>query len=521
MEKETPLNLKKNNDSPTPSDENTPAPPTSEEPVASPEQNATEQSPSIHTNIDVATIRKEFDDILVKHVRRLMEIESLSASLSFNLSTISCLLLLVERENEIKDAKNATVKRYTRESFLDDLNGLGITIDDDLMVSFQALAQNGYVEIDSDNRYNAQISAFAVVSFIDNLFPGMRGINFVAYVLQMIDEVCTERKGLKDAVDSFDSALFAKGISLSQQKIHDEEKDRVRKDTKKTSGRILETGRDSTKISDDLKQEYSNRLSRMRSKLDGKKKQTYISVTDRWKSNSAVKELFPKGPTKEEIKAAELAARQKAEQEEAAARKAEQMRAEIAEREAKLKAKEAEIKAAEIAAREAEIKAREAELKMREADLDPQKSAENALPEPPPAPSEQMETSPPHTPEPTMPETDVEARIKAFEQSMAPPCPICGNGKITAQSTEKDQQYYACTNDTCAFISWSKPHNYPCPLCKNPFLIEFTDYRGQGLKCHRSTCSYWQSYIGAPADQTEPAPTAPKKRRKVIRRRKK
>ena len=169
--------------------------------------------------IELSKIKALFDEVLVKHIQRLLEIDTLAASLSFNLSTIACLLLLVERENEIRSFSQSPPDRYTRETFLDELSDIGLDIDDTLMVSFQALAQHGYVEIDANDRYNAQISAFALVNFLDNLFPGMKGMNLVGYILQMITEVASNRKELDEAIAAFDQTLQSKGIPLSQQQI--------------------------------------------------------------------------------------------------------------------------------------------------------------------------------------------------------------------------------------------------------------------------------------------------------------
>ncbi len=465
--------------------------------------------------IDLTNVKTQFDEVLVKHIRRLIEIETLAASLSFNLSTIACLLLLVERENEIKKSPQSPPERYTRETFLDDLSNIGVEIDDTLMVSFQALAQHGYVAIDSNNRYNAQIAAFALVSFLDNLFPGMRGLNLVAYVLQMMDEVTCGRKELKEALDQFDQTLLSKGIPLSEQSTNVVEKESLRKPVQHTP-RKAET----TKISDDLKKALDHKLSRLRtSSVDRKDTTSIISSKDSM-GRTEIKEVFPKGPTEEEIKAqeAEKKAKKEADEREAreaeekAAREAERIAAEKAAQEAEkkaaeLSAREAEIKAAEIAAREAEMKAKEAEIKAREAEI-AAREAEKTEAEKIALEEQEKEAS----------KFDIEQKMAAFQQQIAIPCPICQMGKIISDTTEKGQEYFSCTNENCGFISWGKPYPFSCPICSSQFLIEFTTQEGApGLKCSRSTCSFWQSHLGQPTIDNKSS-DEPKKRRKLVRR---
>ena len=91
-------------------------------------------------------------------------------------------------------------------------------------ISFQALTLYGYVAIGDDNCYYPQLSAIAIVNFIDNLFPGMPGMNLVAYVIQLTDEVITGRKKLDVAVHYFEQTLSSRGVSLSDQTIKEEEK---------------------------------------------------------------------------------------------------------------------------------------------------------------------------------------------------------------------------------------------------------------------------------------------------------
>ncbi|MFZ5572349.1 MAG: DUF4388 domain-containing protein [Thermodesulfobacteriota bacterium] len=101
------------------------------------------------------------------------------------------------------------------------------------------------------------------------------------------------------------------------------------------------------------------------------------------------------------------------------------------------------------------------------------------------------------------PATDqvIEERIRAFQDKIAVLCPLCRSGRIIQQHAGGQLPYYACSNRECNFISREKPYILACPLCANPFLIEFTDGQGRaapGLKCPRPDCSFRQDTLLPP-----------------------
>jgi chemotaxis protein histidine kinase CheA len=452
--------------------------------------------------MELSEVKSLFDEILVRHIQRLLEIDTLAASLSFNLSTIACLLLLVERENDIKNSPQFPPDRYTREAFLDELSNIGLDIDDTLMVSFQGLAQHGYVEIDKRNRYNAQISAFALVSFLDNLFPGMKGMNLVGYILQMISEVTSKRKGLDEAISQFDQTLESKGIPLSRQHIKIDEKKSL-----SIQPRSRLDPKEAKQISDDFKKAYVQKLERLRNQTSHSgslPKEGKSISSDR---RPAIKEIFPKGPSEAEIKAKEAAEKAVKEAALKAILEAEQK---AALEEAKKATREAELKAAAIAAQEAKIKTREAELRAKEADIAAREEQARL--------EKQKDESHDETGQSiSIDQNNIEKKIAAFQETIAISCPACNIGKVLSGTTEKGQEYYSCSNANCGFISWGKPYPFECPLCRNKFLIEIPGEGGQGgLKCPRSTCSFRQNHLGPP--QTDTVSSSPGKKRKLVRR---
>jgi hypothetical protein len=62
-----------------------------------------------------------FDKILIKHLKRLIGSNYLTNTLTLNSLIISCLILLMERENEIKNVSSGVSVRYTYETLMSEL----------------------------------------------------------------------------------------------------------------------------------------------------------------------------------------------------------------------------------------------------------------------------------------------------------------------------------------------------------------------------------------------------------------
>lgn len=467
-------------------------------------------------------IRTQFDKVLHKHILRLIEIDT-EAGLKFDTATVAFLVLLVEREKELKNTQKSNLKRYNQDSFFSDLSDIGLVVDDELIESFQGIVKIGYAGVDKSENYSARIAALALVKFIDNLFSGMPGMNLIAYIIQCIDEVSTGRKELKEQLKNFEKTLVSRGVSISKQNIKEEEKETIKKTA--TTYKISE---ESIKAANELKKQ---RLASLRTKAikSVPSQKEYVQPT-------RVKELFKKGeedPDEEAKREAELAAlelekkqeeiRKREEElrlaEEAAAdierkkqeiaeREEEIKKAEMVAREAEIAAKEAELRAAELAAKEAEMAAREAEIAAKAAEIEKLQEEKE---------QEEIEEA---VEEESL---SVEDQIAQFEQELAMPCPVCSIGKISASVTDKNKEYFACTNESCKFISWAKPYHFECPLCKNPYLVEHPAADGlPGLKCPRAACTFNQAGIQNPAT-VPPAPAGgvkPKKKKKIVRRKK-
>ncbi|MBW1707992.1 MAG: hypothetical protein JRJ86_23010, partial [Deltaproteobacteria bacterium] len=163
-------------------------------------------------------IRSQFDQTLRQHVERLVETSDDIGTLPLSCETISCLILLTERENEIENFDLDPSERYTQVTFLDELAEMGLESDADLKKALQEMIQKGYIHVDDDGRFSPKKPAISMAHLLDRIFPGMPGMNLVAYLIQTMDEAQSGRKDLEFAISQFDQTLEMKGVSLKKEK---------------------------------------------------------------------------------------------------------------------------------------------------------------------------------------------------------------------------------------------------------------------------------------------------------------
>ncbi len=472
-------------------------------------------------------VRDQMDEILAQEITALLDVDESAAMMSFNLASISCITLIIEREREIRQYPESPPERYTRESFISELVDIGLEKDEVLEETVDSVLKKGYISKDASTELKAEMPSFMMVGFLDNMFPGMQGMNLVAFVLQMNDEVNSGRKELEMAKASFKSTLKSRGVSVSKDKAEE-------KATEFISG-VVATSSQSKEVSKKLKQNNLNRLSKL---IKNRKKRAQDS-----QGKLKVKDVFDKGPTKEEIeaqkeeirkteetalRAAELAKElaekeEKIKEAEEAAKEAARQLEEIEKREKELlkaqeEASNAEEKAAELAAKEAEIAEKEAHLKALEEKLKREEQEKEKRQE-----ESRLKALEEEQKKQSQADEDIESQIAAFESELTMPCPLCKDGEVVSKTTEKGKEFFSCTAADCRFVSWDKPYHFECPLCKNSFLTEFDAAPGQkGLKCPRAACSYTQNNLHDPKQNMAQVATggAPKKKKKVVRRKK-
>ncbi len=476
--------------------------------------------------LDPGFVRDQLDEILAKEITSLLDIDSNFVMMSFNLASISCITLITEREREINQYSDFPPERYTKQTFVDELIDIGLEKDNTLEKAVLSVLNKGYISTDPNGFLKAEMPSFMMVGFLDNMFPGMQGMNLVAFVLQMNEEVNSGRKSLELAEESFKSILKSRGVSVS--------KDRAEKKASEIVSGVVAIPSQTREISRKLKEDNLDRLSKL---IRSRKKRSMDSA-----SHFNIKDVFDKGPSKEELEA-EKAEISKAEEE---AQKAAALTRELSEKEEKIKeaeeaAKEAvkqlkEIeqkekellearqeaertkqKAAELEAREAMMAKKEAQLKDLEEKLRLEEKRHIEEEE------SENKTESEESEEDSLSDEDVESQIAAFENNLTMPCPLCKQGEIISKTTEKGKAFFTCNSPGCRFVSWDKPYHIECPLCKNPFLIETLTPTGEkGLKCPRASCSYRQNNLFDPKQNMAQAISglSPKKIKRVVRRKK-
>lgn len=470
------------------------------------------------------SVRKQLDEILIKEITALLDVDSNMALMSFNLATIVCIIISVDREREIKEYADSPPERFNRKTFTSELVDIGLDQDEYLDNAISTVLGSGYITILPNDEFKAEMPAFMMVGFLDSMFPGMQGLNLIAFILQINDEVNSGRKSLDLAKRSFETTLKTRGVSVT--------KDRAQKRASEmVKGAHKTVAVQSKQILARLKREKLNKLSQL---MKSRKQRT-----DSYQEKVKIKNLFDKEPSPEQIETE----KQKAREDEKAALKAAELEKKLVEKEKKIKEAEvvaqkfaeqlkiieekekaaeeartqaiaAKKKAQALAAREQEMAEKEARLIALEKEL---KHKEEASKEE----AEAKELAEKQT-EQTKAQDDIESRIADFEQTLAMPCPLCRDGRVEEKTTDKGKIFYSCNQKDCRFVSWNKPYHFECPLCKNPYLIEFITPSGTpGLKCPRVSCTYSQDNLLAPVQHmaATAAPTAPlPKKKKLVRR---
>ncbi|MBF0234461.1 MAG: DNA topoisomerase I [Desulfamplus sp.] len=337
--------------------------------------------------LDPTFVKSQFDEILVREITSLIEIDSDIALLTYNLSTISTIIIAVEREREIRTAKGFPPKRFTSDTLTNELVDLGLSRDNTLIKSISSVIEQGYLTQNSQGEIKAEVSAYTIVGFIDKMFPGMPGIQLIAFVMQMIDEVLSERKTLEYAKESFAQTLKKSGVSVSREK------------AERKARELSQDDSESRQIKDvalKLKEANIKRLAqqRLREKLQisksGGKPSFHFDGGSRL-DKVRITSVFDHGPSKEEIEAeqrakqeaerqyqetklAEIKAASEIEHQKRKLKEAEEAAIELEKKAAELAAKEQALKDAQMAAlkleqQQAELRAKEAEMAAREAEL--------------------------------------------------------------------------------------------------------------------------------------------------------
>lgn len=408
-------------------------------------------------NIDSSGIRSQFDEILNRHIHRLTNTKDTDDAIPLSLVSIACLYLSVERENEIKAFPESPPERYTRQAFLKDLEEIGIEPDDNVMLAIQDLAQYNFVKISGTDQYTATDAALEVIRTLEAIFPYMPGMSLVAYVSQSMDEVASGRKELSEALENFDQTLEKQGITISEEDSYGfktlSKSDAHQRKFEKLDPALVAKRRAA----------HLNKLKALREKSLAKSKDPTIVSRQGYFNKVEIREVFPKAQPAppEGISVTDTTVL-----DHGGPSKVPHIETATTDSEGPLQADDTASPNLEETREES---ARDTELP------DEDSAIPDEAPQDPGLSKEEL----------------ISQQIQAYEAELAMPCPVCHTGKVLSDETEKGKVYYHCSNEECKLISWGKPYHSACPVCKNPFLIEFSNKEGSlGLKCPRATCQF-------------------------------
>jgi ssDNA-binding Zn-finger/Zn-ribbon topoisomerase 1 len=437
-----------------------------------------------------------FEKILIKHLERLIGANYLTNTLTLNCLIISCLILLMERENEIKNVSSGVSVRYTYETLMSELEEMEFKPDRKGMnIVVQDMIDNGYLTVDDDKKFIPGKPSAIMVTLLDQAFPDMPGMNLIAYFIQTVDEVTSERKDLDTAKNQFDQVLTMQGVLLDKKQpdpapTRCPEPSEERKPRIKKSGILgrqkVDTWHKAPQISlSDPKVlssgAYEGKLRKLdfgKPSLDNHKTNTISDIDEQSKSER------PKFRVKDgEIKPYDDVEKQRDMQnpvDEGAAKNIP-----VYDSTSRI---ETPLKGMDPAEQDKDplVKNKDEESETDDSTVNKVTEAKEAIGDKLDKPSEKEDL--------INIDEDIEKRITAFEEDLALECPICKQSKIQAEETAMGKTFYRCLAKNCNFISWGKPYQILCPQCNNPFLVEASDNAGKTiLKCPRSTCRYRQN----------------------------
>ena len=458
-------------------------------------------------------VRKQFDQTLGQHIEYLIGTRYGAGALPINLATISCIILLTERENEINSYTSTPSDRYTHATLLNELAEIGLDPDEDLKMNIHNMIKKGYIDVDDNGKFSAKKPTISMAKLLDRFFPKMPGMNFIAYFVQTMDEAQSGRKDLDSAISQFDQMLKMQGVSLLKQKF---------------KPKLEKAPRHPVKHRAKLRKTETPHISPSGSKIISSENLGQVEIRELFAGQDEPTEKHEEIDKAVKSQEIELSGEAKEEALEPVSDKQDFIKGTVtvgSPFEEITPPYEGSIHTSEPVKKEACLSVK---LKMEVPEAKAFEVGDALLQ------SETKYETEIVTEGHSLNRADdgIEKRIVAFEEDLAMQCPMCKIAKVQAKETATGKTYYKCSNKDCNFISWGKPYHIVCPQCQNPFLVETSNRGGKPiLKCPRATCNYWQKLpveiteeIQKKADSktkepVKPTVTSQKPRRRVVRRR--
>ena len=467
-----------------------------------------------------------FDEILFKHFERLIGSRFGVGELLLNSVTISLIMLLMERENEIESFPSDEIDRYRNETLINDFEELGFNSFQDMNIVIEEMIQKDYILVDGD-KFIPQKPTISMARLIDMVFPKMPGMNLVAYFVQTMDEVKSNRKELNSAAGQFDQVLQMQGVPLKKSPQQSEpSKTSVQSGGEETHiHKSDKSQKTAQKISLEKELKTSTILGRNTSdnlleRSKGSFSEPKVLSSDAYKGKVEIKKVDFGKPDLEEIEPVKDSPDKREDIVD------EKLASGVKPLESSLH-DDTDIETPDTSTMISSEKQIETvfdeqipsvdAVDEKTATFDSDYSIKDAS-----HPLESIEHDKMETAfekgESFTNDDDIDKRITAFEEDLSLQCPICKHSKVTIENTATGKFYYKCSNKECSFISWGKPYHISCPKCNNPFLIEASNKAGDTiLKCPRATCRYRKkARFDAAGDHKDNVESANQEKNKVI-----
>lgn len=500
------------------------------------------------------TLKELFDETLARHLERLVGARYGINGLSVNLVTVSCLMILAEQQWDETDQPSETGERYSTSSLLNELSDLGFGTGDGTKGNLEEMIRKGYISVQGDGSLLPLKPTFAMTQLLERTFPDLPGMNLVAYLVQLIDEVESGRKDLRAALAQFDQTLTRQGVPLKRQEDPRGTGTPADLTAARPKGQSEEGPRERIPEPEGRPETIRTRLASVIRIFDPVPSRGDRDLVSRPEAGVPSEESLlrdqeereggllepseerraPNGsipPAADPVPSScETALKEDEEQEQVIERGPADARDITPEGTPPIQSDEQEPQGPPDASSPPSM------LREETGDLPEQEErpeTDVSRREGDPSGESQMDTAETPDEEEASHDDDtiIDRRVSAFQEDLAMECPIC-EGRITQNATSTGRTYFRCQNTGCNFISWGKPFHRICPECSNPFLVETQKRDGTLiLKCPRATCQYWESHpseTAVPKAETKgteeqgegnPSPGRRPGKRKVVRRR--
>ncbi|MDD5204108.1 MAG: hypothetical protein PHS17_01730, partial [Desulfobacterales bacterium] len=476
-----------------------------------------------------------FDEILARHMERLLGSRYGIDGLQLRIGTIACLTLIADQLDR-EEEDGAPGEENTAQVLESRLAELGLRDNDKVQTLIREMVEKGYLLADEQGRLSGGKPAVSMARLLERVFPKLPGKTLVAYFIQIIDEVLAGRKTPEVAVAHFDQTLKMQGFPLTQLKT--EKTSHVQSPAKKEREKPDDLPREMQQGGPERKHDplTTKEEPRVGFRIIGSSEDGFRYTARGIKTVPPItpsKFSVPAEPSQEkqpvigEPPSPELTEDQSVSPHtptehipesrdvspEAPLEQAPEtfpVSVEVPEE------KSGEISDAEKAQPPAEEENDSGNVEEKPLDVNEVSSSE--------AGSESVAADRgSEGPEETGDDL-IEKQIAGFQNELASLCPLCKEGRVREETTGTGRVYFKCTNKSCNLVSWGRPHHISCPVCNNPFLVEMSAGEEKcHLQCPRATCKYQctisqtDSSPGRNAANSGLADSRP--RRRVVRRR--